>query len=499
MFKRTVSEDDLARLKDEREDVDRAYNAAITALDGAVQQLRQLPDSPLLYDDTQLATLNTSWDLLAPDLHAGRGWRARVRTLICRAIAPMMTRQQTFNSALVDHINRNAGMHRELSRAVGQALVMVREEFARLATFQTRLVEYSQQITPYVDTKDREVNGLMRRINEDVAETTNRLEQQIVGLAGGLSGVGDELQKRWESMVARERRYVARVDELRATSAATHRVTQALNRQLTTLQAARETSPVGGRTTSSTPPTTIAEASRADPIGSKLDSYKYVAFEDLFRGSYYDIRARVATYLPYFEGAADVLDAGCGRGEFLELLRDHGISARGVDINHEMVEQCRERGLTVDEGDVLSRLVALEDESLGGLFAAQVVEHLEPAYLLALLDTAFHKLRPGSKLVLETINVASWSAFFQSYVRDITHVRPLHPDTLKYLVTASGFQKVDVTYRSPCAEQTKLEPLPASTIEGPIQDLAPSLNRNVEKLNRLLFADQDYAVVGERP
>ncbi|MEE8130523.1 MAG: hypothetical protein V3T48_09555, partial [Vicinamibacterales bacterium] len=117
----------------------------------------------------------------------------------------------------------------------------------------------------------------------------------------------------------------------------------------------------------------------------------------------------------------------------------------------------------------------------------------------ALLDTAFHKLRPGSKLVLETINVASWSAFFQSYVRDITHVRPLHPDTLKYLVTASGFQKVDVTYRSPCAEQTKLEPLPASTIEGPIQDLAPSLNRNVEKLNRLLFADQDYAVVGERP
>ena len=499
MFERTVSADDLARLKDERETVDRAYNEALTALDGAVQQLRQLPNPPPPYDETQLATLNASWDLVAPDVHAGRGWRARVRTVIWRAIAPLLARQQAFNSALVDHVNRNSGMHRELSRAVGEVLVVVREEMARLATFQTRLVEYSQKITPYVDTKDQEVSGLMRRINEDVAEATHRLEQQIVGLAGGLSGVGDELQKRWESMVARERRYVARVDELRATSAVVHRVSQALKRELTALQTARETSPTLSRATSNTPHTTPAEASRADPIGSKLDSYKYVAFEDLFRGSDDDIRARVATYLPYFEGAADVLDAGCGRGEFLELLRDHGISARGVDINHEMVEQCRGRGLTVDEGDVLSRLLALQDESLGGLFAAQVVEHLEPAYLLALLDTAFHKLRPGSKLVLETINVASWSAFFQSYVRDITHVRPLHPDTLKYLVTASGFQKVDVTYRSPCAEQTKLEPLPASVIDGPIQDLAPFLNRNVEKLNRLLFADQDYAVVGERP
>ena len=495
MFERTVSADDLARLKGEREEVDRAYNAALTALDGAVQQLRQLPDPPPPYDEAQLSKLNTSGDLLPPDLHAGRGWRTRVRTLIWRAIAPLMARQQAFNSALVDHVNRNAGM----SRAVRKALVVVREELAHLATFQTCLIEHTQQITPYVDTKDQEVSGLMRRINEDVAEATNRLDKRIVGLAGGLSGVGDELQKRWESMVARERRYVARVDEWRASSAAVHRVSQALKRELANLQTARETLPASSRATSNTSHATTAEASSADLIRSKLESYKYVAFEDLFRGLDDDIRARLATYLPYFEDAADVLDAGCGRGEFLELLRDHGISARGVDINHEMVEQCRARALTVDEGDVLSHLVALPDESLGGLFAAQVVEHLEPAYLLELLDTAFHKLRPGSKLVLETINVASWCAFFQSYVRDITHVRPLHPETLKYLVTASGFQKVDVTYRSPCAEQNKLEPLPNSAIEEPTREFALTLNRNVEKLNGLLFGDQDYAVVGERP
>ena len=170
-----------------------------------------------------------------------------------------------------------------------------------------------------------------------------------------------------------------------------------------------------------------------------------------------------------------------------------------VDINHEMVEQCRARGLAADEGDLLENLSGQPDGAVGGLFAAQVVEHLEPAYLLELLDTAFHKLRPGARLVLETINVASWSAFFQSYVRDITHIRPLHPDTLSYLVTISGFQRVEVIYRSPCAEQSRLEPVPVSNTDGPLNDVAPTLNRNVEKLNALLFADQDYAVVGERP
>ena len=190
---------------------------------------------------------------------------------------------------------------------------------------------------------------------------------------------------------------------------------------------------------------------------------------------------------------------GCGRGEWLDLLKEHGIAARGVDTNHEMVEVCRERGLEVEEGDALSYLRGLPDASLGGLVAAQVVEHLEPTYLLQLLDVAFLKLRPGAKLILETINVASWSAFSQSYIRDITHIRPLHPDTLKFLVTASGFQKVDTIYQSPCSEEYSLETLQTSRIDGPLKNLTSTLNRNVEKLNGLLFGDQDYAVVGERP
>ncbi len=88
------------------------------------------------------------------------------------------------------------------------------------------------------------------------------------------------------------------------------------------------------------------------------------------------------------------------------------------------------RGLEVAEGDLLSYLQALPDGALGGLIAIQVVEHLDPDYLMRALDVAYHKLRPGARIVLETINPACWFAFFASYVRDLTHVRPLHPETL---------------------------------------------------------------------
>ena len=225
---------------------------------------------------------------------------------------------------------------------------------------------------------------------------------------------------------------------------------------------------------------------------TSLDSYKYVGFEDQFRGSQHDIRERLEAYVPLFEGATDVLDVGCGRGEFLDLLREKGIPARGIDLNDEMAAVSRERGLDATAGDALSYLLAQSDGSLGGLFAAQVAEHLEPDYLMRFLDAAYHKLRPGSKIVLETINPACWFAFFSSYIRDITHEHPLHPDTLQYLLRASGFQNVTVKYSAPYPDESKLQRVSGgSTIET-------AFNDNVTKLNSLLFTYLDYAAIGER-
>jgi O-antigen chain-terminating methyltransferase len=194
-----------------------------------------------------------------------------------------------------------------------------------------------------------------------------------------------------------------------------------------------------------------------------------------------------------------VLDVGCGRGEFLELLRDRGVKAQGVDINPAMVEVCRGKGLQAETGDALGYLGRLPDRSLGGLFAAQVVEHLEPRYLMRLLDAAFDKLRPGAPIVLETINPACWFAFFESYIRDLTHVRPVHPDTLKYLLIATGFQRVEIRYRAPYPEADKLQVLTrASGAPTSLDDMIETLNANVEKINRLLFTYLDYAAIGVR-
>ena len=162
-----------------------------------------------------------------------------------------------------------------------------------------------------------------------------------------------------------------------------------------------------------------------------------------------------------------MLDVGCGRREFLELLKARGVGARGLDLNHEMVEVCRARGLDVAEADVVSYLEGLPDASLGGLFAAQVVEHLQPEYLLRFLELAHHKLRPGAPIVLETLNPACWVAFFDSFIRDITHVWPLHPDTLRYLVLASGFTTARLEYRSPVPAHDKLQALAAADAASP--------------------------------
>jgi S-adenosylmethionine:diacylglycerol 3-amino-3-carboxypropyl transferase len=167
-----------------------------------------------------------------------------------------------------------------------------------------------------------------------------------------------------------------------------------------------------------------------------------------------------------------------------------------------MVEVCRARGLDVTEGDALGYLRTLPDESLGGLIAAQVVEHLDPQYLLQLLDEIQRTLKPGSTVVLETINVACWLAFFESYIRDITHMRPLHPDTLKYLVTASGFVDVNVQFGASIDPANRLQPVSrAARTAGDeaLRSMADTFDGNVERLNRLMFTHLDYAVVARRP
>jgi O-antigen chain-terminating methyltransferase len=171
-----------------------------------------------------------------------------------------------------------------------------------------------------------------------------------------------------------------------------------------------------------------------------------------------------------------------------------------------MVAVARERGLDVTAGDALGYVAGLAGESIGGIIATQVVEHLSASYLMRLLDASHRALRPGAPIVLETINPKCWYAFFSSYIRDLTHVHPVHPETLQYLLRASGFERVEIQFREPVPEREKLKKTTVSEdvrvsddpMAQALTGVARTLDTNAEILNRLIFTYMDYAVVGYR-
>lgn len=503
---RTVSVDDLARLKREREAADARYNEALTALDAAVGLPIATPHPAPGPDEHQVTPLNQGWDVLRHEPRLA-GWRGRVAAFIWRTLQPAFEAQQRFNAALVDHVNRSVPRERAVSDAIAATIGFTRQHIEATAHFQSLLVIYLQTLTPFVDTKDYEFSGLARRANEDAHVAIARLDGIARGMAAGLSGLSDEILKRYESLLSRDQRYDGRLNDLATALATLQQTSLALKRELArgvpaaSAPAVQAPAPAGQTAVAAPSADSGAQQMLAN---DRLQSHQYAGFEDLFRGSETEIRTRMADYVPIFAGASEVVDVGCGRGEFLDLLRTAGISARGVDVNHEMVERCRAKGFDAVESDALTFLRAAAPGSVGGLIACQVVEHLQPDYLLHVLSAAADALRPGAPIVLETINPACWSAFFDSYVRDLTHVRPVHPDTLKFLVTAAGFSGAQVQWRSPYPEGGKLERLPDSVrdiarADHALKPLVDTLDRNVERLNGLFFGARDYAVVARRP
>ena len=227
-----------------------------------------------------------------------------------------------------------------------------------------------------------------------------------------------------------------------------------------------------------------------------LSDHDYFRFEAIYRPEE-EVRAEQEAYLPFFAGRRNVLDLGCGKGEFLELLRDHGIPAYGVDWNVQMVQLCQEKGLHVMREDALHHLAGLPDRSLGGLFAAHLVEHLAPQDLTRLVALAQAKLEPGACLIFETPNPLCLWALVNYFYLDLSHVKPLHPQALAFLLEMHGFREIEVRYLHPVPEGVRLARLPeAGGTEW--ERIAALLNVNLDRLNDLLYGYADYAIIARR-
>ncbi|MCW6037300.1 methyltransferase domain-containing protein [Spirulina subsalsa FACHB-351] len=218
-----------------------------------------------------------------------------------------------------------------------------------------------------------------------------------------------------------------------------------------------------------------------------LDAF-YVAFEEKFRGSYEEIAKRLKVYLPFIEQAKEqasdtILDLGCGRGEWLEFLREKGYQVQGIDLNRMMLEECRSKNLEVYEVDAIAHIQTLADNSLGAVTGFHIIEHLPFPALLQLLQETIRVLKPGGVAIFETPNPQNILVSTRTFYLDPTHRNPLPSDLIQFLLDNTGFEPVEVLPLHPYEE--------ALQIKG-TEELT-------QRFNQYFYGPQDYAIIGYKP
>ena len=399
------------------------------------------------------------------DLELGKRWKAYEE------------RQRSFDRTIEDGLTQ---LSQELVH-IGERF----EEFSRmLESLETRQAEHAEKHREMrLEWDDRFREVLSRQV--ELGERWEAQEEEQRSLSGELVRVGERFEKLGGMLESLETRQAEHVEEQREM----RRDVLSQQAELGKRWEAQEEQQRSFRTS-------VTEARERDRgRGLGVDC---LAFEERFRGAEANIRARQASYAELFRNREVVLDLGCGRGEFLEICREADIHAIGVDYTEDMVRLCRTKGLTVHQNDAISYLRSLPDESVDGIFSAQLIEHLTPGELTDLIALAFEKMRPKGLFLAETINPLSLT-WMKSFHQDLSHVRVLCPYTMLFLLEQAGFKPIELRYLSPCPEERKLVTLPngpdlADVLNAQVQ----VLNGNFQKLNELLYGPQDYAVLAEK-
>lgn len=233
---------------------------------------------------------------------------------------------------------------------------------------------------------------------------------------------------------------------------------------------------------------TVAQESLASLSDAPLpEGFDYLQFEERFRGSEVQIKDQQRQYVTHLRHSEPVVDLGCGRGEFLEVLGEAQVEAIGVDSNPAMIERCRARGLKVHQSDLLEYLREQSRESLGGVVASHVIEHLSFEKVFSLIALAFDRLKTGGVLLIQSPNPASLFVFSHSFYLDPTHLRPYHPLSTEFFCRQLGFSSTELLFDSPVEERLELSNA-AGGSDPVVQDA-------FTRLNQILFAPQDYTVI----
>jgi O-antigen chain-terminating methyltransferase len=283
-----------------------------------------------------------------------------------------------------------------------------------------------------------------------------------------------------EKIEAEVRRLQSEAESMRSKETELSRYNRYLRSELTAQQARVSLLARGGKGQTPEPPAGGSEPSTLDGL--------YVAFEDAFRGPRDEIKRRQAAYLPLLAERPHlhphpIIDLGCGRGEWLEIVRDHGFQGRGADVNQAMIDACRELGLQVEKSDGLAYLKALPDSSAAAVTAFHVVEHIPFESVIELIDQSLRVLTPGGILILETPNPANVTVGSHHFYMDPTHRKPIPSPMLRFFVEARGFTDAHVRELHPDDEALRLA------------ETSPVASR----FNEAFYGPRDYAVIGVKP
>lgn len=327
--------------------------------------------------------------------------------------------------------------------------------------------------------------GILGQINSvpDIANRLEKVEDNVRNNNDTLKAL-DELElrlQRAEENLRHNNQALAQLTESEAYSQISTKM-EALKRRVDRLEQMITTSQVQG-------PSGTASVEMQN--GASYADIDYFDFENHFRGSREMIMERQSEYLPYFKGKKAVLDLGCGRGEFLELLGKNGIPAKGVDLYDEFVCYCQEKGLDVIRADAIAYLA--QSTMVDGIFAGQLVEHLSIGQIIALCTNAFERLEEGGCLILETPNPMSLAIYTHAFYMDPSHQKPIHPYTLQYLVQKAGFGKVEILF-------TRNSRLPEHfpMIKGQGIENADEFNQNLRSMAEYMYGSQDYAIIAQK-
>jgi SAM-dependent methyltransferase len=346
-------------------------------------------------------------------------------------------------------------------------------------------------IGPFITLVKKFILRLLFYVLDDLAQQTDaavrRLETALAAETAARSGEAAALEARSTAVDERVTAEVAAREGVqrdvkslaeRVASRDEHLEQLQLGSRLARLERARRTAPaVAPQEVAAIPPQNLGA----------ISSFDYESFEARFRPEEW-VRERQRTYVELLRGRRRVVDLGCGRGELVALLNEEGVSAYGVEVDPDFIELLREKGVEVVGQDAVAHLAGLEAGAVDAIVCSHLIEHLPPPALVQLVSLAAEKLADGGTLILETPNPESVLAGSVNFHRDLTHVRPIHPDTLAFLCESAGFSDVEVRRLSPVPQDERL-PAPAPD---------ERLTEIVERLNELLYGYQDYAVIARK-